>query len=136
MRATKPEQNRVADSAAPEIYLRRFQTFDVVRVPFPFTDRLASKSRPALILSSERHFNTTAGHSVMAMITSETNSPWPQDCVIHNLQAAGLPAASKVRFKLFTLDHRLIRGVLGQLDATDQVAIKNIFATVFADVLA
>ena len=65
MTTTQPEKNRVADSTAPEIYLRRFKTFDVVRVPFPFTDRLASKSRPALILSSERHFNTAAGHSVM-----------------------------------------------------------------------
>ena len=87
-----------------------FDLYAVVRVPFPFTDRNTTKNRPALVLSDANAFNTPAGHSVMAMITSETNSPWPQDCVIHNLQAAGLPAASKVRFKLFTLHHRMTGG--------------------------
>jgi mRNA interferase MazF len=135
MSTHKTEKKRIAD-AASEADLRRFKTFDVVRVPFPFTDRNTSKNRPALILSSNKTFNTASGHSVMAMITSEDNAPWPQDCIIHNLQAAGLPAASKIRFKLFTLDHRLIRGVLGQLDAADQAAVKNTFACLFTDVLA
>ena len=135
MSTHKTAKNRIAD-AAPEADLRRFKTFDVVRVPFPFTDRNASKNRPALILSSNKTFNTASGHSVMAMITSEDNAAWPQDCIIHNLQTAGLPAASKVRFKLFTLDHRLVRGVLGQLDAADQATVKNAFASVFTAVLA
>jgi mRNA interferase MazF len=38
----------------------------------------------------------------MAMITSQANSPWPLDCPIADLTSAGLPAPSKVRFKLFT----------------------------------
>jgi len=37
-----------------------FERFAVVRVPFPFTDRDATKNRPALVLSSARHFNTPA----------------------------------------------------------------------------
>lgn len=96
-----------------------FERFSVVRVPFPFTDRDASKNRPALVLSSGG-FNASAGHSVMAMITSESNPPWPLDVVIAHLDAAGLPAPSKVRFKLFTLDHRLVRGQLGRLSSTDE----------------
>jgi mRNA interferase MazF len=47
-----------------------FERFAVVRVPFPFTDRAASKNRPALVLSDLEAFNVPAGHSVMAMITS------------------------------------------------------------------
>lgn len=54
-----------------------FKPFAVVRVPFPFTDRTANKNRPALILSDDTLFNTPAGHSVMAMITSQSNTPWP-----------------------------------------------------------
>lgn len=77
--------------------------FAVVRVPFPFTDRLASKRRPALVLSDRTRFNAPAGHAVMAMITSAENPPWPLDVEIADLAAAGLPAASKIRFKLFTL---------------------------------
>lgn len=100
-----------------------FERFAVVRVPFPFTDRDAVKNRPALVLSSARHFNTPAGHSVLAMITSAGNPPWPLDCLIEDLAASGLPAPSKVRFKLFTLDHRLIRGQLGNLGAADTLRV-------------
>jgi len=100
-----------------------FERYTVVRVPFPFTDRNSSKNRPALVLSDVA-FNMPAGHSVMAMITSESNAPWPLDCPIINLVAAGLPAASKVRFKLFTLDHRLVRGELGQLAAADVTLVR------------
>ena len=97
-----------------------YRAFTVVRVPFPFTDRLASKHRPALILSDWQRFNSPAGHAVMAMITSAGNPPWPLDCELHDLAAAGLPAPSKVRFKLFTLDHRLVRGTLGSLSKADE----------------
>ncbi|MBI5658194.1 MAG: type II toxin-antitoxin system PemK/MazF family toxin [Nitrosomonadales bacterium] len=101
-----------------------FDRFSVVRVPFPFTDRNAAKIRPALVLSDATAFNTPSGHSVMAMITSEANAPWPLDCPVTDLAAAGLPAPSKVRFKLFTLDHRLIRGELGKLAEADAAVVR------------
>ncbi len=96
-----------------------FDRYTVVRVPFPFTDRNATKNRPALVLSDAAAFNAPAGHSVLAMITSQANPPWPLDCPLTDLAAAGLPAPSRVRFKLFTLDHRLVRGELGQLAPAD-----------------
>ena len=96
-----------------------FERFAVVRVPFPFSDRNATKNRPAVVLSDQVAFNTSAGHSVMAMITSQSNPAWPLDCLLSDLAAAGLPAPSRVRFKLFTLDHRLVRGELGKLAPAD-----------------
>ncbi len=102
-----------------------YHCYAVVRVPFPFTDRNSSKNRPAVILSDAAAFNTPAGHSVMAMITSQANPPWPLDCVLTDLVAAGLPAPSRVRFKLFTLDHRLVRGVIGQLSAVDVAQVRE-----------
>lgn len=102
-----------------------FERFAVVRVPFPFTDRDATKNRPALVLSDEATFNAPSGHSVMAMITSQGNAPWPLDCPIADLAAAGLPAPSLVRFKLFTLDHRLVRGELGKLAANDRASVSK-----------
>lgn len=104
-----------------------YSRHDVVRVPFPFTDRTAEKSRPALILSDRATFNAVAAHSVMAMITSAQHTRWPLDVHISDLAAAGLPISSLVRFKLFTLDHRLIRGVLGRLSADDAASVnKNV----------
>lgn len=102
-----------------------FERFAVVRVPFPFTDRDTVKNRPALVLSDNKAFNTPAGHSLLTMITSEGNAPWPLDCPIADLPAAGLPAPSKVRFKLFTLDHRLIRGQLGTLAPVDCERVRH-----------
>ena len=102
-----------------------FKRFEVVHVPFPFTDKEASKKWPALVVSDEFAFNAPAGHSVMVMITSEEHAAWPLDCVVKNLQAAGLPAPSKVRFKLFMLDHQLVLDRLGQLDAEDAARVQK-----------
>jgi mRNA interferase MazF len=100
--------------------------FSVVTVPFPFTDVNAVKRRPALVLSNPTSFNDVIGHSVLAMITSSKNSPWPLDTEIKDLNAAGLPSPSKVRMKLFTLDHRLILSKLGKLSPSDE---KNVRAS-------
>ena len=101
-----------------------FDRYAVVRVPFPFTDRNTTKNRPAVVLSDPLAFNTPAGHSVMAMITSQANAPWPLDCALTDLAAAGLPAPSVVRLKLFTLDHRLIRGEIGRLSPSDVALVR------------
>lgn len=100
---------------------KTYDLYEVVKVPFPFTDVKATKVRPALIISSARHFNAKIGLSVMAMITSKKSSQdlWPSDILIHNLQQAGLPVPSIIRFKLFTLDHRIILGRLGNLSQID-----------------
>jgi len=98
-----------------------YDRYTVVKVPFPFTDKLASKNRPALIISAAEQFNNQIEHSVMAMITSAKQSDWPLDTIITDLSSAGLPAPSLIRLKLFTLDHRLIRGALGELTTEDKV---------------
>ncbi len=98
-----------------------FNAFDVVVVPFPFTDRATTKRRPALILSDAQAYNRPVGQAVMAMITSAKNSDWPLDFEIQDLDAAGLPSASIVRMKLFTLDEQLIIRKAGTLGETDQI---------------
>jgi mRNA interferase MazF len=97
-----------------------FEAFDVVVVPFPFTDRSTTKRRPALVLSDAKTFNTKVGQSVLAMITSAKNSDWPLDVEIEDLDSAGLPSASIVRMKLFTLDNQLVIRKAGRLAETDQ----------------
>ncbi len=67
------------------------------------------------------------------MITSAGTPPWPLDCPIEDLKCAGLPAPSKVRFKLFTLDHRLIRGQLGYLGDNDRLRLVEALAALLGD---
>ena len=99
-----------------------FDRFDVVVVPFPFTDRRSSKRRPAVVLSGA-DFGQANDHSVMAMVTSAKHSSWKLDAPIEDLAAAGLPAASIVRMKLFTLDHRLVLRKAGRLASRDQASL-------------
>jgi mRNA interferase MazF len=104
------------------------ERFEVVVVPFPFTDRDAQKRRPALVLSPADAFNRESGHSVMAMITSAAGDPWPLDVALADLTAAGLPSPSFVRMKLFTLDHRLVLRRAGRLAARDAAAVETSLA--------
>ena len=99
-----------------------WQPFDLVRVPFPFTDRQTSKRRPALVLSS-LGFQEDSEHLHLAMITSAANSHWSSDWPIEDLETAGLPIPCVVRFKLFTLDQRLVFGTLGCLSSADRMGV-------------
>lgn len=101
-----------------------YKIFDVVVVPFPFTDQNTEKKRPALVLSDDDQFNDKTGNCILAMITSDKNAEWPLDVHIGSIKKAGLPAPSKVRMKLFTLDSRLIISKIGGLSAKDQQAVK------------
>ena len=100
-----------------------YEAFDVVVVPFPFTDRKATKRRPALVVSRSDSFGDKIGHSVLAMITSRGNVPWPLDVPITDGPTAGLMAPSVVRMKVFTLDHRLILRKAGNLARADRRAV-------------
>jgi len=104
--------------------------FDVVVVPFPFTDRRASKRRPALAVSSQR-FSSSSGHTLLAMITSAANPAWPLDIVIDSA-TAGLRSPSKVRMKVFTLDNRLILRKTGSLRESDRRAVQRAIREVLA----
>jgi mRNA interferase MazF len=100
-----------------------FEAFDVVVVPFPFTDRTTTKRRPALVLSDADKFNKQLGQSVLAMITSASNSDWSLDVNIQDLDTAGLPSASVVRMKLFTLDDKLVVRKAGALAKQDRSTV-------------
>lgn len=99
------------------------EPYDVVVVPFPFTDRDVSKRRPALVVSS-RGFNGGHAQLVLAMITS-TKSEWPSDVILDGWRDANLSVPCKVRFKLFTLDRTLIIRKLGILSSGDRQAVQD-----------
>ena len=60
------------------------------------------------MVSRPEALGNAVGQSVLAMITSAAHSRWPLDVPLTDLAAAGLPAPSVVRMKLFTLDDRLV----------------------------
>ena len=81
-----------------------FKRGDVVKVPFPYTDRSTRQSRPALVVSSG-DLEDEQGLLWVVMITSAENRGWSGDVPVNDLARAGLPAASVVRTaKIATID--------------------------------
>lgn len=81
-----------------------FSQGDVVKVPFPYTDRSTRQSRAALVVSLP---TLEADHGLVwiVMITSAENRGWPGDVAITDLARAGLPAPSVIRpTKVATID--------------------------------
>ncbi len=108
-----------------------FEPFDVVVVPFPFTDKPVSKRRLALIVSTSA-FNSRHDQVILAMITSARQSDWPSDVHLQDWQAEGLSVPCRVRFKLFTLGKAMIVSRLSQLSDNDRRTVK----TALSDTLA
>jgi mRNA interferase MazF len=106
-----------------------FSQGDVVKVPFPYTDRSTRQSRPALVVSTP---SLEDAHALMwvVMITSAENRGWPGDVSVTALSRAGLPAPSVIRpSKIATIDASdatrlgaisatLMRQVLNRIDRT------------------
>ena len=73
-----------------------FKQGDVIKVPFPYTDRPTRQSRPALVISTGK-LEKRHGLLWVAMITSARNRAWPEDVPVSNLKMAGLPFPSVIR---------------------------------------
>jgi len=104
-----------------------YDRFDVVKVPFPFTDKHSTKVRPALVVSNSV-FNGTTGKTVLAMITSTTKNEWLHDTPVTDLGTAGLTVQSLIRMKIFTIDNPLILQRLGRLAVDDAINFENNFS--------
>ena len=102
------------------------EVWDVIVVPFPFTEARGVKRRPALVVSS-RSFNEN-GHTVLAMITTKAHHPWPGDTELNDRRSAGLELPCIVRLKAFTLDNRLIIRKIGHLSSADRRRVAGQFS--------
>ena len=100
----------------------RIGLWDVIVVPFPYSDRLAEKRRPALVISG----GSLAAYDLLwvAMITSADNEPWSCDIPIADLRRAGLPAQSVVRpAKIACIEPARVLRRAGRLDAKASRAV-------------
>lgn len=94
-----------------------FERGDVVRVPFPYTDRSTRQHRPALVVS-DRPLGDDDRLIWVVMITSADNRRWTDDVPFDDsYEAAGLPAPSLIRpAKIATID-AAVATRLGRIDA-------------------
>jgi len=106
-----------------------FEAWDVVKVPFPYTDRPVRQRRPALVIAADA-LQLDHGLLWVMMITSAENRGWAGDVQVSDLAAAGLPVASIVRTaKVATIEAREAERI-GSLPAADRIQVRaRILAT-------
>lgn len=91
-----------------------FPAGSVVVVPFPYSDRLAEKRRPAVVVSGRKV--EAAGLVWIAMITSARNPAMTDDLRIRDLAPTGLAVPSVVRpIKLACIEPARILRRIGAL---------------------
>jgi len=111
-----------------------FDRWDVVEVPFPFVDRVKSKTRKAIVVS-DSNFQNLNSACILMMITSATHSKWFGDTPIRDLESAGLKKGCVARLKIFTLQESLIRTKVGQLSSADQERVDESVQSIFSSAI-
>lgn len=108
-------------------------TFDLILVPFPFSDLSSTKKRPCLVI--QRHDVRKLGtYLTVAMVTSQVEGlSFPGDVSIQGWNEAGLPKPSLIRLsKLVTIEESLALKRLGKLVPTDQKSVRQSWRELYA----
>lgn len=99
------------------------QRGDIVLIPFPYTDLSATKTRPAIIVSSDL-YHRIRSEFLLAYVSSQVTQADPDlDYVLLDWAKAGLLKQSFVRPKLAAIAPALIVHHIGKLSVRDQVAV-------------
>jgi mRNA interferase MazF len=104
-----------------------FDVWDVVKVPFPYTNRPVQQHRPALVVAH----HDSAGSPILLwvlMITSASHRRWLGDIEISDLDTAGLTAASIIRSAKIATIEALHADRIGYLPVADRSLISDAIA--------
>ena len=102
--------------------MANFKVWDVVKVPFPYTDRPVREHRPALVIGVEG-IEENYGLLWVLMITSEKNRGWIGDIKVSDQVLSGLPAPSVVRTAKFATIEARDAERIGVLPASDRALV-------------
>ena len=100
-----------------------FHRGDVVLIPFPYTDLSATKTRPAVVVSSNMYHNIRS-ELLLAYVSSQISKVAPPlDYILTDWKNAGLPKVSFVRPKLAAIEPALVVYQIGELSAQDSLEV-------------
>ena len=110
------------------------KVWDLVKVPFPYTNRPVQQRRPALVVATPDTPRAPALLWVL-MVTSAANRGWPGDLLIADHEAAGLPVPSVIRVaKIATIEADDAEPI-GRLIASEQAKVAETLRNSLALVL-
>lgn len=103
---------------------------DIVLVPFPFSNQITTKKRPAVIISSPR-YNAVSQDIIIMAVTSKLEKVIDiGECRIQTWKEAGLLKPSSTKPALSTIEQKMVLKKLGSLSADDlaslNVALKEL----------
>ena len=108
-----------------------YRSWDVVVVPFPYTEMLAEKRRPALVISGPKLHRL--GFLWLVMITGAAKQKRLGDIVISDLQSAGLPGASMARTsKIATVEPTRVLRRIGAIARGERAALAKSIGSLLA----
>jgi len=103
-----------------------FNQWDIILVPFPFTNLEGMKKRPALIISPN-NYNYEGMDIIIAFLTSNIKQEdRVGDYHLKKWKSAGLPKPTKFKLKLATILKSKVVKAIGSIELTDQKNIKGI----------
>ncbi len=107
-----------------------YNRWNIVLVPFPFTDFSNYKKRPALVISPDVY--NSSGDLIISFITSNLAFPGKSgDYLITDWNKAGLPKPSLIRMKFATIDSSIIIKSIGNLTQNDIDGFQDSFNKFF-----
>lgn len=108
-----------------------YKPWDIILVPFPFTDLSTSKKRPALVVSPEK-YNKDYDLIIMFITSNVTAYGRIGDYKITEWKEAGLPKPSMTRMKLATIEKSIIVKKFARLKEADIKAVQEILISFFS----
>lgn len=96
--------------------MTNYKKWEIILVPFPFTDLTTNKKRPALIVSNND--SNKSENIIIAMVTSNIKN-LHDDYKITKWLEAGFPKESVIKMKFATVDKSIIVRKLGKLKKED-----------------
>ncbi len=101
-----------------------YEKWDVVLVPFPFTDLSRLKKRPAVVLSSTEY--NASGDAIIGFLTSNIMGlERLGDYTLVAPKIAGLPLPTRFRLKMATIDVSIVSKRLGSMVEADRSGISE-----------
>src|SRR6056297_381272 len=101
-----------------------YKKWDIVLVPFPFTNFETTKKRPALVISPDE-YNSGADLVILFITSNVSTYSQTGDYLIENWNQSGLPKPSMTRMKFATIENSIVIKKIGRLHNNDRVSVEN-----------
>lgn len=100
-------------------FIMNYKKWDIVLIPFPFTDLSVTKKRPGLVISPDRYNKFSLDVIIVFMTSKLDGEKRFGDYRVQEWKKSSLPKPTIIRMKFATIMSSLIVKKIGQLHQKD-----------------